>query len=261
MNLMKAAHGKLLRRLNGKVLGDRDRADDLQPLDDGELQTISILLANVYPHIGNLVALCHAEEKEHPDRVPLLRRLIRVLSTGEPVTQFMRSPAPKLVRLLAQNQMTYPNARAALSMFSPLLCDLWEVFGNNAHFAEAMVWVAEQAERVEASLESPEHLRTCCRAPSGPEPDFRQAGAFYSATVKRQRPFYVNLESDKKKQDKQDEDATDSATADCRKYYDTFRAYTGGFMILWCRCVALVPFVAPVNSDLQAPCMCRLPHN
>jgi hypothetical protein len=231
MYLLKPKVGKLLARSVGRLYA-RDKADhfsNLTPLEERELA--AALNTDEYRFIIDLLALKTSE----PDtrRQELLRRLLRVLASSEPVSQFMRYPTPKLIRLLVAGTCTFEHVGPALSMLSPLLFDLWPEFGNIKSFQDAMVAVADRADAIEASLEYDGHS-SCCHVPpaNAPEPDYRQAGAYYSASIKRLRPKYSKLEG---KQAPKHEDDPETATADCRKYYESKRALTGGFMILWCR--------------------------
>jgi hypothetical protein len=101
-----------------------------------------------------------------------------------------------------------------------------------------MLLLCDKADAVEATVDSEEHREQCVKpAPSAPPSDFRQTGVFYSATEKRLRPLYFNLEDAKvgKETKESAEDATDKEESECRKYYEKHRKFTGGIMIIWCR--------------------------
>jgi hypothetical protein len=112
---------------------------------------------------------------------------------------------------------------------------------QNGAFVDAIKAFSKKADEVEAKLsfgkDADEHKRHCVKpAPPSSNSNFRQTGSFYSATDKRRRPLYKNLEHDSAKEPGTTaEDVTDQSTTECRKFYEKTRKFTGGVMVIWCK--------------------------
>ena len=223
----------------------RRHKDKAKPLSAPEMDTMKELLANEEYHplreLLRLIEWYDSQIKSNNDPAnnheirQLCARLLRILSSDEPLQQFLRFPdlIKKLFLSFHQNASTTlwndPVVRNIVTTYCPFIARLLHFFGKYPQYVphavkNAIIHAADKASLMQQTNETRRAMPTQVNADQIQEGNYTSTGSFYGCPKIRVRPIYSR-----------DHSIHDKQTTSCHKNFDKSQKMSGGCMFLWCK--------------------------